>query len=105
MIDLSRVVERMPSMEQALGVQFAGIHASLDENGFLSVRGEMTARTGDRIPQSVNICAAAYNASSQIVATSSHYVSEDEFIGFDVFDMLMAEVPTDITRIRVFPKK
>ena len=108
--DYTDKIERVDAFESKFGVEFQGLYASLnDENGDgtvrVIVRGEVHAKAkNSKIKESLDIIVAVYDAKGRVVGKGDHYLDEDSFFAFDVFEVDLFDVPFEPARIKLYPK-
>ena len=102
--DCTGLLERHSALEQRLGAELHSLYACQEEfDGMYSVeiRGELRTANGDRLAQALEIIASAFDSQDRIIATTAHWVDEENFVGFDVFDMNLFDLPAVPSRIRL----
>ncbi len=105
--DITRLLERLESMEDRCGIGLDALYAQMeaDEDDItVQVTGEIHSVNGGQIATSITLQIAAYDKSGRVIQTDSHWLDRDTFFGFDTFNMRF-QVPTpEISKIRLFPK-
>jgi hypothetical protein len=100
-------VERLEMMEDKCGVTLDGIYAeyeSIDtDSNYVNVRGEIQAKSGTKIDESLDIIITAYNSDGKVIATSSQEFDADNFFGISPFDICTGIIEKPV-KIRVYPK-
>lgn len=108
--DYTDRLERVEEFETKFGVRFEGLYASVtsdDEDGpfRITVRGEVHARSkNSKIKDSLDVVFVVYDEKGRVVGKSDHYLSEDSFFAFDVFEIDIWDVAREPARLRLFPK-
>lgn len=97
-------VERMLEIEQRFSVSLRSLSV-MQEDGFLTVNGEINALTKGPIPHDVEIVAAAYGTKDEVLSTASTSFVAEDFMGFDTFSILLETRDSRVTRVRVYPRK
>jgi hypothetical protein len=108
--DYTDRLERVEEFETKFGVRFEGLYASVnsdDEDGpfRITVRGEVHARSkNSKIKDSLDVVLVVYDAKGRVVGKGDHYLSDDSFFAFDVFELDIWDVADEPVRLRLFPK-
>ena len=108
--DITNLVERLEAFEDRLGVRIEALSADFnydadDGEATLTVRGELHPQSGTELQQDVELVVAAYDSSSRIVGTESHYFEMAGFFGLEVFEIVTFVHVKNLSRIRVYPKR
>ena len=109
-MDQTDLIERIEAFEEKFGVKFEGLYAAFgeeDEDGAVRVvvRGEAHARDkGSKIDESLDVVVAVYDDKGRVIGKGDHYLSQDSFFGFEVFEIDLYDVPRAPARIRLYPK-
>jgi hypothetical protein len=106
--DISNKIEKILAFEQKLSVEILSLSAFLDtdDDEFMAVylQGEIKS-SKNSVDDDFSIVAAVYDSNDRVVATTDHFISSEDFMGFDVFSMSV-DIPTkDISKIKIYPKK
>jgi hypothetical protein len=104
MADLTGNIERMVEIEATLGVRLNALSAMTDEDGDLAVMGEVHFNKPPEDGHSHQVHLLVYDAQGRVVGKEYCYVGS-EGIPFDSFDMTVYDLPTSISKIRVYVKK
>lgn len=97
-------IERMQEIEGKLSISLKSISANEDD-GWMTVNGEINALNGASIPGDVEVVVVAYDAKDEIIGTGSTAFYADEFMGFDTFSILIETHGRRSVRMRVYPRK
>lgn len=109
-LDQTDQIERMEAFEEKFGVRFEGLYAAIkrdrdDDPVRIVVRGEVHARSkNSKIKEALEVVLVVYDAKGRVIGKGDHYLSEDSFFGFEVFDIDLWDVPCVPTRIKLYPK-
>jgi hypothetical protein len=101
--NVTSCLERLEAIEDRLGVELSGLDAVYDD-GTLRVRGEISTKGGGVLKHHLHVVVATYNSDGQVTGTNDTFLNCDKFCGFDVFDIGVYDCPTNIKKIRVWPK-
>jgi hypothetical protein len=104
MADFTSNIERMVEIEATLGVRLNALSAMTDEDGDLAVMGEVHFNEPPEDGHSHQVHLLVYDAQGRVVGKEYCYVGS-EGIPFDSFDMTVYDLPTSISKIRVYVKK
>lgn len=104
MTDFTSNIERMVEIEATLGVRLNALSAMTDEDGDLAVMGEVHFNQPPEDGHSHQVHLLVYDAQGRVVGKEYCYVGS-EGIPFDSFDMSVYDLPTTISKIRVYVKK
>lgn len=108
--DYTDKIERVEAFEEKFGVRFEGLFASVaDEDGDgphrVIVRGEVhSSAKNSKIKDSLDIVLVVYDEKGRVIGKGDHYLGDDSFFGFDVFEIDLFDVPGLPARIKLFPK-
>jgi HNH endonuclease len=107
--DITKTIEKLLAFEQKLNVEISSTSAYIDadeDDDFISIsiQGEVSCHQGT-IAEDFNIVAAAYDNNGRVVATTEHFISSEDFMGFDTFSMSMDTPTRDISKIKLYPKR
>jgi hypothetical protein len=107
--DITRAVERMPQLEEAIGISVQGLMATVDTEPFdgeyqLQVQGEVVAKRGIPLGHHLDISINAYNASGQLCGTAPVFISDEDFLGLETLSALVMcrDYPV---KVKIVPKK
>lgn len=109
-MDITHLVERLESFENKLGIAVNGIRVTIsddcdhDNEYSMRVTGEVLSLGDDPLDDSIELTVAVYAPSGSILKVDSHYIDNDNFLGFDVFELNMYLDSNDIQKVLVFPK-
>ena len=101
--ELTDRVERIEALEQKFGIRFEALYAVFETNEYntsLTVNFDVT---GGALEEAVDVVVGAYNERGQLVATGSHFLNNDSFVGLDSASVDV-DCETPPTRIRIYPK-
>jgi hypothetical protein len=108
-IDITDKIERLEAFEERLGVSLESISVFLDDDKTdsipLVVCGDLLARNGTEIEESIQLVIAAYDMSGRVVKTDTKYYSATDFFGLETFEINMYLPISSISKIRIYPKK
>lgn len=110
-IDLTGQIERLEAFEERLGVTLEALsafveHHQYDAGASLKVCGELHARNGPNLEQSIILQIAAYDRSGRVVGTSNYTQFEaGRFFGLEVFDAEIELPMAEISRVRIYPAR
>jgi hypothetical protein len=102
--DVTNLVERLEAFEDRLGVSLEGLFASLDENGYLTVNGELHLREGTELDEDIEVVATAYDSSGRVLDTSEDSMFSDSFFAFEAFSLVARLNQHRPAKVRVYPK-
>ena len=107
--DITDLVQRLDAFEERLGVRIEAMSAFLgevDDDGEVevSVRGELHAVSGTKLQDNLELALSVYDADGRVVQTTSDYVYEESFFGFETFDMRCYVSSGLVSKIRIVPK-
>jgi hypothetical protein len=103
-LNKTATIERLPAMEQRLGLSLESLFASYDgEIEYLTVNFDVLAAAGE-LDDDVEIIVSAFNVAGQMIGTTTQYLDADDFFGMDTQSAIIQlhEAPA---RIRVYPKR
>ena len=109
-MDQTDQIERIEAFEEKFGVKFEGLYAAFgeeDEDGAVHVvvRGEAHARSkNSKIDQNLDVVVAVYDEKGRVIGKSDHFLSDDTFFGFEVFEIDLYNGYRAPARIRLYPK-
>jgi len=104
MADFTSNIERMVEIEATLGVRLNALSAMTDEDGDLAVMGEVHFNELPEDGHSHQVHLLVYDAQGRVIGKEYCYVGS-EGIPFDSFDVSVYDLPTSISKIRVYVKK
>jgi hypothetical protein len=104
MADLTNAIERMVEIEASLGVRLSALSAMTDEDGDLSVLGEVHFDAPPKEDNSIEVHLLVYDTQGRVVGKQYSYVGS-EGIPFDSFDLAAYDLPDAISKIRVYVKR
>ena len=109
-IDLSDRIERQEAFEERAGISMEALSAFATWDGELSggwtvtVRGEAHARAENRIPASIRMLAALYDADGRVVRNLDGEIRAEHFFVFEAFELRASWLPQGTySRVLVFP--
>lgn len=103
--DRELLIERLPHLEQAAGIELGGLHAVVSDFGDggqlqVQVNGELSARGDDQQLDGLTVVAVVYDSAGRVLGTLEQYYF-DAFPGWDAFSM-MDFVSGSPAKVRVF---
>ena len=101
--DITHLIEQDEQLEQRLEISLSGIFASEDEDGDVSVKGEIKSTVGDYLTSDITLHIAIYDAADRIVGTSADYFEKETFFRFAVFDLFTSASNVQVHKIKLFP--
>lgn len=104
MADFTSNIERMVEIEATLGVRLNALSAMTDGDGDLAVMGEVHFNELPEDDNSHEVHLLVYDAQGRVVGKEYTFVGS-EGIPFDSFDKTFYDLPTSISKIRVYVKK
>lgn len=102
--DITKLLERLEAFEERLGVTLEGLFASIDQNKYITVNGEIHPREGTQLTQNVQLVVSAYDSSGRVLNTASNYFRADSFFGFETFSITLVPSPVAVSKVRIYPK-
>jgi hypothetical protein len=102
--DVTNLVERLEAFEDRLGVSLEGLFAFLDENGYLTVNGEVHVREGTELDEDIEVVATVYDSSGRVLSTSEQVMYSGSFFAFEAFSFVKSLDEHRPAKIRVYPK-
>lgn len=104
MADFTSNIERMVEIEATLGIRLNALSAMTDEDGDLAVIGEVHFNQPPKNGISHEVHLLVYDAQGRVVGKNFCFVGSEGIL-FDSFDMTVYDLPTSISKIRVYVKK
>ncbi|MEG2366291.1 MAG: hypothetical protein RSB29_06030 [Alistipes sp.] len=106
--DYDSLIERMPEMEQEMGVRLESLSAVYNpERKALSIFCEVYPTKGQCLKNNISILAVIYDLKQRIIGKESYYLLESEFKRFNVCELSFFDLTprkmAQISRIKVFP--
>jgi hypothetical protein len=111
--DITACIERLESIEEAVGVEFQGLFASCEANDDanktfgIHVSGELLSREGMRLPERHAFIGAKitfYNKGGQVLDVRDiHIVNANDFFGVAPFREIVFYAPFAPSKIRIIP--
>ena len=69
----------------------------------MTVSGEIMSETEDPPDQPIDIKAAVYDSQGRVIGSAVEMLDNEEFLGFDTFQLNLELPVGDVSAIRVFP--
>jgi hypothetical protein len=104
MANLTGLIERLVDIEATLGIQLNGLSAETDEDGDLTVLGEVLFSTPPIEDNPAQVIALLYDEQGRVIEKDYSYVGS-EGIAFDSFKISVYGINTQIKKIRVYVKR
>ena len=109
--DVTNIIEKLEAFEERLGITLNGISAFYEQDDYseddsVEVMGEILARSGEKIEESLNLVLAVYDKQGRVIGKDSIWFDNDDFFVLDTFSV-SAYVPknSEFSKIRIYPKK
>lgn len=99
-------IQRMPQLEESLGVELSSLNAILFEtrrSSKLVVMADVSAKNSAKVPRSVRISASALNENGQVVGEQSRGIGSAELAWRAPIKLEIDPITAVPTRIRVIP--
>ncbi|MDO5695870.1 MAG: hypothetical protein Q4P30_03830 [Eubacteriales bacterium] len=105
--ELQGHIERIESMEEKLGVIMENISVKIDDADSLEILGEISAAKGDIIDRDIKIKANLYNEDNEIIGNEEAYITQEDFMGYDTFQLTFyqEEIALRTKRVKVYVTK
>ncbi len=87
-----------------MGVTLEGLFASVDDNSYPAINGELHTREGTQIAQDIRIVVSLHDAAGRVLGTSTEHFGAESFFGFETFSIMLMPTVATISKIRVYPK-
>lgn len=104
MTDFTGNIERMVEIEATLGVRLNALSAMTDDDGDLAVMGEVHFSEPPENGHTFQIHLLVYDTQGRVIGKEYCYVGS-KGVPFDSFDISAYDMPSSISRIRIYPKK
>lgn len=103
-IDISHAIERLEAFEDRTGVKIEGLYAYLDDDGDVTVNGEIHARNGGNLRESIDLVVVGYDEAGRVLDSQTYWIDADRFLSFEPFKIILFTKDPSVSRVRVFPK-
>jgi hypothetical protein len=104
--DITRLLERLETLEERCGITLSGTYAQMEVSGDVTVKvtGEIHSVNATELRTSLTLQMAVYDKNGRVVQTDSSYIDVGSFLGFDTFSICCRIPNIEVSRILVFPK-
>ena len=102
--DLTNLIERLDPFEDRLNVSLKGLFSEQDENGYVTVNGELHSLSGTTIENDIRVHTTVYDAQGRVIHTTNTIIFAEGFFAFEPFNEIFT-VSHPIAKIRVYPKE
>lgn len=102
--DITNIVERFEAFEERLGITLEGVFAKINDDGELTVCGEVYAVDGTKINEDIDLIVSLHDASGRVIYRDHHYILASKFYGFESFKIIFYDTSLPVSKVRLYPK-
>jgi len=87
--DLTDLIERIDLFEERLGARLEGLYAELDDDGYLTVNGELHAASGSTITKNIYVHMTVHDDRGRLLQTCYTIMLAEDFFAFEPFSQMI----------------
>lgn len=98
-------IEQLETFEERLCVRLEGLYASISENNYITLNGELHSIDRIKLEQSIKLMISAHDTSGRIIGTADKLISAKFFHNFEIFSVVFQVQSKSVSRVRIYPRQ
>jgi hypothetical protein len=98
-------IEQLEIFEERLCVRLEGLYASISENNYITLNGELHSIDRIELEQSIKLMVSAHDTSGRIIGTAEKSISAKFFHNFEIFSLSFQSQSESVSRVRIYPRQ